>query len=119
MAHNGRRGRTQRYKCKDCGRRFDGGIRRDKSRVITDYVKGKQTLSQLAFKYDVSERTIRRDLGGKRYVQKVSKYKQVTIQMNTTYWSRNRGSAGTTTNIIAGMTGNISSRHAQLRLGCQ
>lgn len=23
------RGQTQRYKCLDCGRRFDGGIRRD------------------------------------------------------------------------------------------
>ena len=91
MVHNGLRGRTQRYKCKDCGRRFDGGVRRDKSQVITDYVEGKQTLSQLALKYGVNEKTIRRDLEAMRHVQKISKYKQVTIQMDTTYWGRRFG----------------------------
>ena len=91
MVHNGLRGRTQRYKCKDCGRRFDGGIRRDKSQVITDYVEGKQTLSQLAFKYGVNEKTIRRDLKDMHHVQKISKYKQVTIQMDTTYWGQRFG----------------------------
>ncbi|WP_434475951.1 IS1/IS1595 family N-terminal zinc-binding domain-containing protein, partial [Bacteroides acidifaciens] len=44
VVRNGLRGRTQRYKCKDCGRRFDGGIRCDKAKVISDYVEGKQTL---------------------------------------------------------------------------
>lgn len=73
------------YKCKDCGRQFIGGQRRDKSQVITDYVDGKQTLQQLAAKYGVNERTIRRDLEEMRYVQKISKHKQVTIQMDTTY----------------------------------
>lgn len=91
MVHNGLRGRTQRYKCKDCGRRFDGGIRRDKSQVITDYVEGKQTLGQLALKYGVNEKTIRRDLKGMRHVQKISKDKQVSIQMDTTYWGRRFG----------------------------
>ena len=78
MVRNGLRGRTQRYKCKDCGRRFDGGIRRDKVRVITDYVEGKQTLEQLAVKYGVNEKTIRRDLEGMRHVHKIAKYKDVT-----------------------------------------
>lgn len=91
MVHNGLRGRTQRYKCKDCGRRFDGGIRRDKTQVITDYVEGKQTLGQLALKYGVNEKTIRRDLKGMRHVQKISKDKQVSIQMDTTYWGRRFG----------------------------
>ena len=91
MVKNGLRGRTQRYKCKDCGRRFDGGIRRDKSQVITDYVEGKQTLEQLAIKYDVNEKTIRRNLEGIRYVYKIAKYKEVVIQMDTTYWGRNFG----------------------------
>lgn len=91
MVHNGLRGRAQRYKCKDCGRRFDGGKRRDKNQVITDYVEGKQTLSQLALKYGVSEKTIRRDLKGMRHVLKISKYKQVSIQMDTTYWGRRFG----------------------------
>jgi len=56
--------------------------------VITDYVEGKQTLDQLALKYGVSERTIRRDLEGMRYIQNISKHKQVTLQMDTTYWGR-------------------------------
>ena len=42
--------RTQRYKCKDCGRRFDGGIRRDKSQVITDYVEGIEWLKSQGFR---------------------------------------------------------------------
>lgn len=79
------------YKCKDCGKQFLGGVRRDKSQVITDYVEGKQTLSQLASKYGVSSKTISRDLKGMRYVQKISKDKEVTIQMDTTYWGRNFG----------------------------
>lgn len=79
------------YKCKECGRRFSGGIRRDKSQVITDYVEGKQTINQLAAKYGVSGKTISRDLKGMRYVQKISKDKEVTIQMDTTYWGRNFG----------------------------
>lgn len=91
MVHNGLRGRTQRYKCKDCGRRFDGGVRRSKAQVITDYIEGKQTLEQLANKYQVSSRTITRDLEGMRYVQKISKDKHVIIQMDTTYWGRNFG----------------------------
>ena len=79
------------YKCKECGRRFKGGNRRDKSQVITDYVEGKQTINQLATKYGVSSKTISRDLKGMRYVQKISKDKEVTIQMDTTYWGRNFG----------------------------
>ena len=91
MVRNGLRGRKHLYKCKDCGRQFVGGVRRDKSQVITDYVEGKQTLGQLALKYGVNEKTIRRDLEGMRYVQKISKYKQVTIQMDTTYWGQRFG----------------------------
>ena len=91
MVHNGLRGRIQRYKCNDCGRRFDGGIRRSKSQVITDYIEGKQTLEQLAVKYQVSARTIARDLEDMRYKQKISKYKDVIIQMDTTYWGRHFG----------------------------
>ena len=79
------------YKCKACGRRFSGGERRDESQVITDYIEGKQTVAQLAAKYGVSEKTIRRDLKGMRYVQKISKDKHVIIQMDTTYWGRGFG----------------------------
>lgn len=91
MVRNGLRGHKHLYKCKDCGRQFVGGIRRDKNQVITDYVDGKQTLNQLAIKYGVNEKTIRRDLETMHHVQKISKYKQVTIQMDTTYWGRRFG----------------------------
>ena len=39
----------------------------------------------------MSSKTISRDLKGMRYVQKISKDKEVTIQMDTTYWGRNFG----------------------------
>ena len=91
MVKFGKRGQTQLYKCKDCERRFSGGVHRDKTQVITDYVEGKQTLNQLASKYGVSSKTISRDLKGMRYVQKISKDKEVTIQMDTTYWGRGFG----------------------------
>lgn len=79
------------YKCKDCNKQFIGGQRRDKSQIITDYVEGKQTLLQLASKYKVSERTIRRYLESMRFVRKKAKYKEVTVQLDTTYWGRRFG----------------------------
>ena len=91
MIKFGKRDRVQLYKCKEFGHRFSEGIRRDKSQVITDYVEGKQTINQLAAKYGVSSKTISRDLKGMRYVQKISKDKEVTIQMDTTYWGPNHG----------------------------
>lgn len=42
-------------------------------------------------KYGVNEKTIRRDLEAMLPVQKISKYKQVTIRMDTTYWDRRFG----------------------------
>ena len=91
VVRNGRRGSSQMYKCKDCGKQFIGGKRRDKSQVITDYVEGKQTLQQLASKYKVSERTIRRDLENMRFVRKKARCKEVTVQLDTTYWGRRFG----------------------------
>ena len=91
MDRNGLKGRKQLYKCKDCGRQFLGGRRRDKSQIITDYIEGKQTLEQLAVKYGVNEKTIRRDLEGMRHVHKIAKHKDVTVQMDTTYWGRSFG----------------------------
>ena len=91
MIRNGRKNSKQLYKCKECGKLFLGGRRRNKVQVITDYVEGKQTLSQLAQRYRISERTIQRDLAGMRFVRKIAKVKDVTIQLDTTYWGRNFG----------------------------
>ena len=91
MIRNGRKNSKQLYKCKECGKQFLGGRRRNKVQVITYYVEGKQTLSQLAQRYRISERTIQRDLAGMRFVRKIAKVKDVTIQLDTTYWGRNFG----------------------------
>ena len=48
-------------------------------------------MEQLAIKYGVNEKTIRRNLEGMRYVYNIAKYKEVTIQMDTTYWGRDFG----------------------------
>lgn len=91
MVRNGLRVRFHLYKCKSCGRQFYGGNRRNKQQIISDYIDGKQTLEQLSKKYGVSARTIRRDLSDMRYIQKISRYKQVSIQMDTTYWGHDFG----------------------------
>ncbi len=91
VIRNGRKNSKQLYKCNECGKQFLGGRRRNKVQVITDYVEGKQTLSQLAQRYRISERPIQRDLAGMRFVRKIAKVKDVTIQLDTTYWSRNFG----------------------------
>ena len=91
VVKNGLRGRKQLYKCKDCGKQFLGGIRRNKAQIITDYVVGKQTIEQLSVKYKVSTRTIQRDLQGMRFIHKISRIKDVSIQMDTTYRERNFG----------------------------
>ena len=91
MIRNGHKEGLQQYRCKCCGRQFLEVERRDKTQVITDYIEGKQTLSQLSEKYGVSVRTISRDLEGMRYIRKISKDKSVVIQMDTTYWGRNFG----------------------------
>lgn len=59
--------------------------------MIADYIDGKQTVAQLASKYGVDKKTIRRDLKSMRYIQKISKDKHVVIQMDTTYWGRGLG----------------------------
>lgn len=49
------------------------------------------TLVELSLKYSKSVSTIQRCLRKMRHVQVISKFKQVTIQMDTTYWGRNFG----------------------------
>ena len=63
----------------------------DHNKVIEDFVVHKMTLSELSSKYLKSVSTIQRCLRKMRHVHVVSKFKQVTIQMDTTYWGRNFG----------------------------
>ncbi len=79
------------YKCHDCGRQFVGGKRLDTQDIIKDYVEGKQTLAQLAEKYGVNKSTIWRRIGCMRRIRVISRYKDVVINMDTTYWGRGFG----------------------------
>lgn len=54
-------------------------------------MEGKLTCRQLSEKYGVSARTISLYLSYMHHVQKVSKDRNVVIQMNTTYWGRGFG----------------------------
>ncbi len=85
------KGRRQLYKCHDCGRQFVGGKRLDTQDIIKDYVEGKQTLAQLAEKYGVNKSTIWRRIGCMRHIRVISRYKDVVINMDTTYWGRGFG----------------------------
>lgn len=49
------------------------------------------TLSELSAKYRKSVSTIQRRLRQMRHVHVISKHKDVTVQMDTTYWGRNFG----------------------------
>ncbi len=91
MIRYGTRGTHQLYKCKSCGRRFHGGNRLDYNEVIEDYVIHKMTLAELSSKYLKSVSTIQRCLRKMHHVHVVSKCRDVTIQMDTTYWGRNFG----------------------------
>lgn len=59
--------------------------------VISDYVEHKFTLLELSEKYAKSISTIQRYLRQMRHIHVISRYKDVTIQLDTTYWGRNFG----------------------------
>ena len=61
------------------------------SDIISDYVEHKLTLKELSLKYFKSVSTIQRKLREMRHVNVISKYRNVTVQMDTTYWGRNFG----------------------------
>lgn len=85
------RGQKQLYKCLDCGRQFIGGRRADAEDIITDYIDNKLTLRQLSEKYSLSVRTVWGRLVNMRHVHVISGYKDVVINMDTTYWGRHFG----------------------------
>ena len=67
MVRNGSKAGNNNINARIAAANFFGGIRRDKSQVISEYIKGKQTRKQLAERYGVSVRTIEQDLKGMRY----------------------------------------------------
>lgn len=91
MVKNGHKRGKQLYKCRNCDRQFVGGKRLDHAQIEIDYVDRKQTLSQLAESYGVCKKTIWNSLESMRHKRVISKYKDVVIEMDTTYWGRNFG----------------------------
>lgn len=59
--------------------------------MITDYVEGKYTLSDLSRKYGICTKTAWNRLAGMRHIRVISMYKDVVVNMDTTYWSRGFG----------------------------
>ena len=55
----GKRKGVQTYKCKDCGYRFRNNTFPDKSTLWEEYQSNKQTVTELAARYGVSESTIK------------------------------------------------------------
>ena len=59
--------------------------------LYEEYVKGKQTLSEIAEKHGISVSTVQRRIRKVHSTRIVSKYKEVVILMDTTYWGRDFG----------------------------
>jgi hypothetical protein len=74
-----------------CGRQFIGGLRLSEKDLWLEYVHGKQTYRQLATKYAVNERTIRRRLDKVTVVKETVKPREVVILMDATYFGRGFG----------------------------
>lgn len=59
--------------------------------LYEEYVKGKQTLSELAERHGISVSTVQRRIRKVRSTRIVSKYKEVVILMDATYWGNDFG----------------------------
>ena len=59
--------------------------------LYEEYVKGKQTLIEIAERHGLSVSTVQRRLRQVHTTRIVSKYKDVVILMDATYWGKNFG----------------------------
>ena len=88
----GIRNGTQTNKCSDCGYRFRNSRLPDDEAIWQMYQKEKQTIDQIAEKFNVSQSTIKR-----RLQNVVKEWRQPDISgsgfvhMDATYWGRNWG----------------------------
>ena len=79
------------YKCHACGKQFIGGDRIEPDQVWSEFLSGKQTLSQLAKRHKCSIRTIQRKLTLHRIRIPRKAPRNIIILMDTTYWGRSFG----------------------------
>lgn len=59
--------------------------------LISDYIDNKLTLNQLSEKYSLGVRTVWERLKDMRHIHVISRYKEVVVNMDTTYWGRHFG----------------------------
>lgn len=82
---------VQRYKCINCGKQFIGGERINNAQLWEEYVKGKQTYSQLSNRYNCSIKTIQRRIDKHKITLNKPKSRAVIVLMDTTYWGKTFG----------------------------
>ena len=89
---NGKRKGIQTYVCRECGYQFRNNKRFSQDGIWRSYQNGKQTVSELAASYGVSDSTIKRRLRGvaMKWVQP-----QLSgggfVHIDATYWGHNWG----------------------------
>lgn len=88
---DGSRNGRQRYKCRECGRRFTPTRRINKENLYADYISGKQTLAQLAERHRVSVSTIQRRLREAETPAFKPSVGDVVLLMDSSYWGSKFG----------------------------
>ena len=89
---NGKRRGVQTYLCKGCGYQFRNSLGLKRDTLWRSYQDGKQTISELAAAYGVSDSTIKRRL---REIEKVWAQPPLDgsgyVHIDATYWGHNWG----------------------------
>lgn len=92
VVKNGFRNKTQRYLCKNCGKRFSLRNKVNISNLYDDYLIKKQSIKQLSEKHKVSTRTILRRLHKKEAESlQIQTKQQVVLLMDATYRNQKFG----------------------------
>lgn len=81
----------QRYRCRECGRRFTDNHRIDPNKLYDEYLYGKQTYAQLSRRHGVSVSTIQRKLDKSAPSSLQQEGRSVVILMDTSYWGHDFG----------------------------
>lgn len=91
IKRNGTRNGKQRYQCKACLKRFDGGRRLNPDELWRLYTDGKQTSQQLAEHFRCSRKTISCHLKKATAKNRFAAPDAVNLIMDTTYFGRSFG----------------------------
>ncbi|MCI0533424.1 hypothetical protein L0Y49_04365, partial [bacterium] len=93
MVKNGRRNGRQRYKCLACGSQEQSKPRpkRLRKKLWREHVFGRQTVRQLAKKYKMGEKRVRKYFDALALAEKAHKPRKAVLPMDATFWGRKRG----------------------------